>query len=99
MKLSFHITFSDGSNPYYSFPKEANETIKEVNRWYKNHWNDRFDIWTENHEYRIGNTAWGTWVVYRKGKWIDDIVSKQYRNLRNAVKFLEKLLDNASQTC
>lgn len=99
MKLSFHITFSDGSNPWYSFPREASETIKEIKHWYKNHWNDRFDIWTENHEYRIGNTAWGTWVVYRKGKWIDDIASKQYRNLGNAVKFLEKLLDNTSQTC
>ena len=96
MKLSFHIAFSDGSNPWYSFPREANETIKEVKRWYKNHWNDRFNIWTENHEYRISNTAWGTWVVYRKGKWIDDIVSKQYRNFGNAVKFLEKLLDNTS---
>ena len=99
MKLSFHIIFSDGSNPWYSFPREVNETIKEVKRWYKNHWNDRFDIWTENHEYRISNTAWGTWVVYRKGKWIDDIVSKQYRYLTNAVKFLEKLLDNTNQTC
>lgn len=99
MKLSFHITFSDGSNPWYSFSREANETIKEVRLWYKNHSNDRFDIWTENHDYRISNTAWGTWVVYRKGKWIDDIVSKQYRNLGNAVKFLEKLLDNTSQTC
>ena len=90
MKLSFHITFSDGSNPWYSFSTESSETIKEVKRWYKKHWNDRFDIWTENHEYRIGNTAWGTWVVYRKGKWINDIVSKQYRYLSNAVKFLEK---------
>lgn len=99
MKLSFHIAFADGSNPWHSFSREASETIKEVKRWYKNHSNDRFDIWTENHEYRIGNTAWGTWVVYRKGKWIDDIVSKQYRNLGNAVKFLEKLLDNTSQKC
>lgn len=99
MKLSFHISFIDGSNPYYSFPKEASETIKEVKRWYKNHWNDKFNIWTENHDYRISNTAWGTWVVYRKGKWIDDITSKQYRNLGNAVKFLEKLLDKPNQTC
>ena len=99
MKLSFHITFSDGSNPWYAFPREVSETIKEVKRWYKNHWNDRFDIWTENHEYRISNTAWGTWVVYRKGKWTDDIVSKQYQYLGNAVKFLEKLLDKQNQTC
>ena len=38
MKLSFHITFSDGSNPWYSFPREVNEIIKEVKRWYRNHW-------------------------------------------------------------
>lgn len=99
MKLSFHIAFSDGSNPWYSFPREANETIKEIKQWYRNHWQDRFDIWTENHDYRISNTAWGTWVVYRKGKWIDDIVSKQYQYLGNAVKFLEKLLDKQNQTC
>lgn len=99
MKLSFHITFTDGSNPWCSFLRETSETIKEVRRWYKNHYKDRFDIWTENHEYRISNTAWGTWIVYRKGKWIDDIVSKQYKNLENAVKFLKKLLDNTSQTC
>lgn len=90
MKLSFHITFSDGSNPWYSFPREANETIKEVKRWYKNHWQDRFDIWTENHEYRISNTAWGTWVVYKKEKYISCAISKQYDKLGNAVKFLEK---------
>lgn len=90
MKLSFHITFSDGSNPWYSFPREASETIKEVKRWYKNHWNDKFDIWTENHEYRISNTAWGTWVVYKKEKYISCAISKQYDRLGNAVKFLEK---------
>ena len=90
MKLSFYITFSDGSSPWYSSPTEANETIKEVKRWYKNHYKDRFDIWTENHDYRISNTTWRTWVVYRKGKWVDDIVSKQYRYLPNAIKFLEK---------
>lgn len=99
MKLSFYITFSDGSSPWYSAPTEANKTIKEAKRWYKNHWNDRFDIWTKNHKYRISNTAWGTWVVYRKEKCCDKVVSKQYRNLGNAVKFLEKLLDNTSQTC
>lgn len=93
MKLSFHISFLDGSNPYYSFPKEASKTIKEVNHWYKNNRRNHFDIFTSDHKYRISNTAWGTWVVYRKGKWIDDIVSNQYRNLGNAVKFLEKLLD------
>lgn len=90
MKLSFHITFSDGSNPWYSFPREASETIKEVKRWYKNHWNDRFNIWTENHDYRISNTAWGTWVVYKKEKYISCAISKQYDRLGNAVKFLEK---------
>lgn len=96
MKLSFHITFSDGSNPWYSFPRETSETIKEVKRWYKTHYNDRFDIWTENHEYRISNTAWGTWVVYKKEKYISCAISKQYDRLGNAVKFLEKLLDNTS---
>ena len=90
MKLSFHISFLDGSNPYYSFPKEASETIKEVKRWYKNHWNDRFNVWTENHDYRISNTAWGTWVVYKKEKYISCAISKQYDRLGNAVKFLEK---------
>lgn len=90
MKLSFNIVFSDGSNPWYYFPKEASETIKEVNRWYKNHWNDKFDIWTENHKYRISNTAWGTWVIYKKEKYISCAFSKQYDRLGNAVKFLEK---------
>lgn len=90
MKLSFHISFIDGSNPYYSFPNEASETIKEVKRWYKNHSNDKFDIWTENHEYRISNTAWGTWVVYKKEKYIICAISKQYDRLGNAAKFLEK---------
>lgn len=99
MKLSFYITFSDGSSSWYSSPTEASATIKDVKRWYKTHYNDRFDIWTKNHEYRISNTAWGTWVVYRKRKWVDNIVSKQYRNLGNAVKFLEKLIDNQSKTC
>ena len=94
MKLSFYITFSDGSSPWYSSPTEANKIIKEVKRWYKNHSNDRFDIWTKNHDYRISNTAWGTWVVYRKEKWCDEVVSKQYRYLSNAVKFLEKEIQN-----
>lgn len=93
MKLSFHITFADGSNFWYSFPREASETIKEVKRWYKNHWNDRFDIWTENHAYRISNTAWGTWYVCRTGKWIDEVISKEYTKLSNAIKFLEKEID------
>lgn len=99
MKLSFHILFRDGSNPYYSFPKDKNEILKEVKRWYKTHSNDRFNIWTENHDYRISNTAWGAWVVYRTGKWVDEVISKKYTKLGNAVKFLEKLLDNTSQMC
>lgn len=99
MKLSFHILFRDGSNPYYSFPKDKNEILKEVKHWYKTHSNDRFNIWTENHTYRISNTAWGTWYVYRTGKYVDEVVFKQYKNLGNAIKFLEKLLDNTFQTC
>ena len=99
MKLSFHITFTDCSNPWYSFPREANEAIKEVKCQYKNHSNDRFDIWTENHKYRISNTAWETWVVYKKEKYISCAISKQYDRLGNAVKFLEKLLDKHNQTC
>lgn len=93
MKLSFHILFRDGSNPYYSFLKDRNEILKEVKHWYKNHFNDRFNIWTENHAYRISNTAWGTWYVYRTGKWVDEVVSKEYTKLGNAIKFLEKELD------
>lgn len=95
MKLSFRILFSDGSN-LYSFPKDKSEILKEVKRWYKNHFNDCFDIWTENHDYRISNTAWGTWYVYHIGKWVDEVVSNEYVKLGNAIKFLEKLLDNAS---
>ena len=90
MKLSFHILFNDGSNPYYSFPKDKNEILKEVKRRYKAHFNDCFDIWTENHDYRISNTAWGTWYVCRKGKWVDEVISNEYVKLGNAIKFLEK---------
>ena len=89
MKLSFHISFPDGSNPYYSFPKEASKTIKEVNRWYKNHPFSKFDIYPENHKYRITNTQWSTWVIYRCGKCCDAAL-KEYTWLSNAVKFLEK---------
>lgn len=99
MKLSFRILFSDGSNPYYSFQKDKNEILKEVKRWYKTHFDDYFEIWTENHTYRISNTAWGTWYVYRTGKWVDEVISNEYAKLGNAIKFLEKLLDNTSQTC
>ena len=103
MKLSFHISFLDGSNPYYSFPKEASKTIKEVNHWYKNNRRNHFDIFTSDHKYRISNTAWGTWVVYKKEKYISCAISKQYDRLGNAVKFLkkeiQKELDNTYQTC
>ena len=58
MKLSFHISFLDGSNPYYSFPKEASETVKEVNHWYKSNRRNHFNIFTSDHKYRISNTAW-----------------------------------------
>lgn len=98
MKLSFHISFLDGSNPYYSFPKEASKIVKEVNNWYKSNWHNHFGIFTSDYKYRISNTAWGTWVVYKEGKWCDTVL-KEYRHLANAVKFLEKLLDNVSQTC
>lgn len=35
LKLSFHITFADGSNPYYGFLTEAKEATKAVNKWVK----------------------------------------------------------------
>lgn len=96
MKLSFHINFLDGSNPYYSFPKEASETVKEVNNWYKTNRRNHFDIFTSDHKYRISNTAWGTWVVYKKEKYISRAISKQYDRLGNAVKFLEKQIQKTT---
>lgn len=96
MKLSYHITFADGSNPYYSFPADAKKQIKEILSWCRDHWNDRYNLYAEgeNARYRISNTAWGTWVVYKIGKWVDSIESKQYKKLGNAVKYLEKIMED-----
>jgi len=33
MERSFHIEFDDGSNPYYHFPCEDEQHIKELRRW------------------------------------------------------------------
>lgn len=91
MNLSYRITFANGSNPYYSLPADAKKQIKDINKWLLNHSNDRFDILANG--YRISNTAWRTWVVYKTGRWVDSIVSKQYKNLGNAVRYLEKIME------
>lgn len=33
MKYSFHITFADGSNPYYHFPCEYGKHYRALQRW------------------------------------------------------------------
>lgn len=96
MKLSFHVTFKDGSNPYYSFPKEANEAIKAANQMHNKYLNSRIDIYIQNTKYRITNTAWGRWAVYLRGIYCD-IYLKEYTWLANAVKFLEKRIEKENQ--
>ena len=34
--MSFHITFKDGSNPYFHFPCSLKEHQKALNKWKKN---------------------------------------------------------------
>lgn len=33
MKYSFHITFADGSNPYYHFPCEYSKHYRALRKW------------------------------------------------------------------
>lgn len=91
MNISYHITFADGRNPYYSFPADEKKQIKAINKWMVNNFNNRCNILYNG--YRISNTAWGTWVVYKTGKWCDT-PAKEYRYLGNAVKFLEKIMED-----
>ena len=90
MKFYYHITFLDGSNHYYSFPAEAEAQIKAIKKWMKKFPRSRYDIFAKN--YRITSTAWGTWVIYKNGKY-DDTVLKEYSYLANAVKYLIKILE------
>lgn len=90
MDISYHITFADGRNPYYSFPADEKKQIKAINKWMLNHHTSRCDILANG--YRISNTSWGTWVVYKIGKWCDT-PEKEYRHLGNAVKYLEKIVE------
>lgn len=43
---AFHITFANGSNPYYHFPCDYKSHIAAIRKW-KRHWNlevvSRFD--------------------------------------------------------
>lgn len=91
MNISYRITFADGRNPYYSFPADEKKQIKAINKWMVSNFNNRCDILVDG--YRISNTVWGTWIVYKQGKWIDKILSKQYKKLGNAVKYLEKIME------
>nr|DAG70860.1 MAG TPA: protein of unknown function DUF4041 [Caudoviricetes sp.] len=91
MDISYHITFADGRNPYYSSSTDEKKQVKAINKLMVSNFNNRCDILVDG--YRISNTAWGTWVVYKQGKWIDEILSKQYRKLGNAVKYLEKIME------
>lgn len=92
MKLNYHISFYDGSNPYFHRSMEAEEAVKEINKWIKScnyDFNNRYVLFDFENNYRIQSTSLGTWVVYKKGKWCDTVL-KEYRWLKNAVKFLEK---------
>lgn len=90
MDLSYHITFTNGSNSYYSFPADAKKQIKDINKWILNHYVFKCDILAKG--YRINNTSWGTWVVYKIGKWVDT-PEKEYRHLGNAVTYIEKIME------
>ena len=35
--MSFHITFEDGSNPYYSFPSDPETHRKNLRKWRRNY--------------------------------------------------------------
>ena len=91
MKISYHITFSDGSNPYYSFPAEAETQIKAIKKWMKKFPIGKYDIFAGN--CRISNTTYSTWIIYKCGKYVDTPL-KEYGYLTNAVKYLEKILED-----
>ena len=90
MKISYHVTFSDGSNPYYSFPAEAVVQIKAIKKWMKKFPASKCDIFVG--DYRISNSSYFTWNIYKCGKYVDTPL-KEYSYLANAVKHLEKILE------
>lgn len=90
MKIYYHITFSDGSNPYYSFPAEAEVQIKAIKKWMKKFPMSKYDIFAGN--YKISNTTYSTWVVYKCGNYVDTPL-KKYSYLASAVKYLKKILE------
>lgn len=92
MKYRYHIHFADNSNPYFSFDMGASEIVKAVNKWVKAgnyNFNNKYTIFDFDHNSRISSTHRGTWVIYKKGKYCDTPLN-EYRQLGNAMKFLEK---------
>ena len=80
MKLSFHIAFADGSNPYYGFLTEAKEATKAVNKWVKStgyNFNNQYDLFNFQYDFYIRSTYRGTWMVYKEGKYCDTAL-KEY---------------------
>lgn len=101
MKLNYHIRFADSSNPYFHRAMDAKEAIKEVNNWVKSgnyNFNNHYTLFDFENCYRIESTNRGTWKIYEEREYYEFPLA-EYRWLGNAVKFLEKLLDNASQKC
>lgn len=90
MKFFYHITFSDGSNPYFSLPAEAEVQIKAIKKWMKKFPMSKYDIFAGN--YKISNTTYSTWVVYKCGNYVDTPL-KKYSYLASAVKYLKKILE------
>lgn len=89
--MILHVTFSDGSNPYVSYPKDRHAAAKQWRLWMKNHPLTAYPkIYCGNYMVQRNNDFSGYWA-WKRGEF--NATKKFYKNLGSALKYIEKMED------
>lgn len=86
--MILHITFSDGSNPWFSFKHERHDIAKQWRRWIKHHSTAQPQAWKGNY-ICARSTDNSRYDVWKCGEYVN--TRRSYKHLGHALAALEKL--------
>lgn len=85
--MILHVTFSDGSNPWVSFPTDRHTVAKHWRRWKKYHPMSAHCVAIHG-KYRVYYIPNG--YILEKGRDFTNII-REYKHLGHALRALERL--------
>ena len=78
--MKFQLVIENKKDNFYFQFENKNELLKFINFFNKNFSEQVFSIFTKNNLFKIQKTSYGTYVLYKRGKWLDSPIMEKNEN-------------------